>query len=327
MTAASNANSDATINWAEGQAPSSVNDSARAVMARLTEWRNDISGITTTGGSATAYTITTNQVFGSLANMANQMIAFVPHATNTNAAGVDITLAVDGLAAKSIRAQPGVALPDGSLVLGTPYIVTYNNSDAVFYLQGMTNPYSIPLAGGLDYWGTTAPNSAFVFPIGQAISRTTYATLFSLLSTTYGTGNGSTTFNLPDKRGRASVASDASAGRITGAVFNALTPGGVGGGETSTLVGGNLPAYTPSGTITNGTITSIVFNAANTTSASGGGNSVTTGNLSATGILNLNSPTVTQGTSTFTGNAQGGASTPVRTVQPSIVCNYILRVI
>ena len=39
------------------------------------------------------------------------------------------------------------------------------------------NPYNIPLAAGLDFWGTTAPNSCFAFPYGQAISRVTYATL------------------------------------------------------------------------------------------------------------------------------------------------------
>lgn len=326
-TAASNASADANVNFAEGQAPSSVNDSARALMASAAGYRDDVAGAITTGGSATAYTVTSYQIFDSLANLSGQMIAFTPHATNTNTVGTDITLAVDGLAAKSIRAQPSVALPNGSLILGTPYVVLYNNADGVFYLQGQTNPYNIPLGAGMDYWLATAPNSSFVFPIGQQISRTTYATLFAAMSTTYGTGDGSTTFNLPDKRGRASVAADSSAGRITGAVFTSLGAGGTGGGENSTLNAANLPAYTPTGTITNGAITSIAFNAANLTSSSGGGNAVTTGNFSATGVLNLNSPTVTQAGSSFTGNAQGGVSTPVRTVQPSIVCNYIIRVI
>jgi hypothetical protein len=49
--------------------------------------------------------------------------------------------------------------------------------------------------------------SAFVLPFGQAISRTAYATLFSLVGTIYGSGDGSTIFNIPDLRGRASLAS------------------------------------------------------------------------------------------------------------------------
>lgn len=326
MTAASNANADATIDWREGMAPSAVNDSARSMMARLCEWRNDVSGITVTGGTATAYTITTNQVFASLSNLSNQMVAFVPHATNTNTVGNDITLAVDGLAAKPIRAQPSVALPNGSLILGTPYIVTYNNSDAVFYLQGMTNPYSIPLAGGMDYWGSTAPNSSFVFPIGQAISRTTYATLFSLLSTTYGTGDGSTTFNLPDKSGRISAMKEASATRLTSTYFvgNSTAIGAVGGGESSTLITANLPAYTPSGTNTANTTTQSAPNSVNA--------GFVFGTAGATGIgwqngIGPTNSVLNVAGQTFTGTAQGGTSTPVRTVQPTIICNYIIRVL
>jgi hypothetical protein len=48
------------------------------------------------------------------------------------------------------------------------------------------NAYSIPLGGGLDYLGFTTPNSIFAFPAGQAISRTTYATLFALIGGQYG---------------------------------------------------------------------------------------------------------------------------------------------
>ena len=54
-TANNNANADGTINWAEGQAPSTVNDSARAMMAAAAKYRDDIAGVTT-GGTATAYT-------------------------------------------------------------------------------------------------------------------------------------------------------------------------------------------------------------------------------------------------------------------------------
>jgi len=54
-------------NWAEGQSPSSVNDSARAMMARAAEWRDDVSGTIATGGTSTAYTATSNQGFDTLA--------------------------------------------------------------------------------------------------------------------------------------------------------------------------------------------------------------------------------------------------------------------
>src|ERR1700709_1954233 len=105
-TASSNANADSTVNWAEGMAPSAVNDSARAMMARLAEWRDDVAGTITTAGTATAYTLASNQVFDTLANMNGAMLAFVPHATN----GATVTLSVDGLGAKPVRSAPSVEL-------------------------------------------------------------------------------------------------------------------------------------------------------------------------------------------------------------------------
>lgn len=50
---------------------------------------------------------------------------------------------------------------------------------------------------------------------GQAVSRTTYSALFEAIGTTYGAGDGATTFNLPDYRGRAIVGPDNGAGRLT----------------------------------------------------------------------------------------------------------------
>lgn len=58
------------------------------------------------------------------------------------------------------------------------------------------------------YW-SSAP-SGYLIENGAAVSRTTYAKLFAVIGTTYGAGNGSTTFNLPDSRGRLSVNRDPS---------------------------------------------------------------------------------------------------------------------
>lgn len=243
QTAASNATADGTVNWAEGQAPSSINDSARAMMAAAAKYRDDISGAIETGGTSTAYTVTSYQSFASLATMANQMIAFTPHTTN----GATVTLNVDSLGAKPLRSAPSVELPAGTLIEGTPYVALYNNSDAVWYLHGFYgNPYGIPIGGFVPFAGTTSPHSSFVFPYGQAISRTTYSALFTLVSTTYGSGDGSTTFNVPDLRGRVPAGLDnmggTSANRLTNADdgLNGDTVGATGGGETQTLVRANL---------------------------------------------------------------------------------------
>lgn len=56
-----------------------------------------------------------------------------------------------------------------------------------------------PVGSIVPYGGTTAPNGWLICQ-GQAVSRTGYADLFSVIGTAFGTGDGSTTFNLPDLR-------------------------------------------------------------------------------------------------------------------------------
>ncbi|MEM7179569.1 MAG: phage tail protein [Spirochaetota bacterium] len=57
----------------------------------------------------------------------------------------------------------------------------------------------VPVGTTLPYAGSSAP-TGFLLCDGSAVSRTTYADLFAILGTTWGSGDGSTTFNLPDAR-------------------------------------------------------------------------------------------------------------------------------
>lgn len=59
----------------------------------------------------------------------------------------------------------------------------------------------------LPYAGLNAPYG-FLLCYGQAVSRTTYSDLFNVIGTYYGSGNGSTTFNIPDMRGRVPAGPD-----------------------------------------------------------------------------------------------------------------------
>src|SRR5436853_592628 len=112
-TAASNASADATINWAEGQAPSSVNDSARAMMTALAKFRDDLAGLTATGGSGAAYTLASSQGFTALTSAC--VTGFRVHATNTGTC----TINVDGLGAKPLRPAASTEFIRGQLVAGT----------------------------------------------------------------------------------------------------------------------------------------------------------------------------------------------------------------
>lgn len=92
--------------------------------------------------------------------------------------------------------------------------------------------------GAIMAFGGAAAPAGWLDCSGAAVSRTTYAALFAVLGTTYGVGDGSTTFNLPDFRSRAVL------GEGTGAGLSARARGNTGGAETHTLVTGEIPAHT-----------------------------------------------------------------------------------
>lgn len=90
---------------------------------------------------------------------------------------------------------------DAAVPIGT--VIPYEGTDTPegWVEVGEMIDDGLPIGSGMDYFGTTAPTN-YMFANGAAISRTEYAELFSIIGTTYGAGDGSTTFNLPDKRNR-----------------------------------------------------------------------------------------------------------------------------
>lgn len=124
-TASSNANSDGDINWNEGQQPSTVNNSARQMMGRVAEWRDDLGGVVTVGGTANAITVTANSNFTAYAS--GRKMTFKAASTNSGAA----TLNVNAIGAKSIRRfgsggeQPLMA---GDIQANSRYDVIYDTA-------------------------------------------------------------------------------------------------------------------------------------------------------------------------------------------------------
>lgn len=95
-------------------------------------------------------------------------------------------------------------------------------------------PVGVPLP-----WLTGTPPSGFILMDGSNVSRTTYAPLFTLWGTTYGVGDGTTTFGLPDWRGRSLIG--AGLGVYSGATTHTL--GSVAGEESHALTTAELAAH------------------------------------------------------------------------------------
>ena len=99
-----------------------------------------------------------------------------------------------------------VGIPQLAVTDGSPgqTIVTDGAGTMTFATVGAE---SLPAGGLIPYAGATAP-AGWLLCFGQAISRTTYSTLFTAIGTIYGVGDGSTTFTLPDMRGQVTAGLD-----------------------------------------------------------------------------------------------------------------------
>ncbi|WP_180267624.1 phage tail protein [Nostoc linckia] len=162
---------------------------------------------------------------------------------------------------------------------------------------------TVPIGGMID-WALSSAPSKWLLCDGRAISRTTYAALFAAIGTTYGAGNGATTFNIPDYRGRTGIAPDnmgtaqGAASRITSGANNLA---GNGGSERVALTGNEMPVHNhaPASGITPSFANAV---------ASGGAAGLSAGTTIATNAT--------------TGNAGGGASH--ENMPPYLVINKII---
>lgn len=94
----------------------------------------------------------------------------------------------------------------------------------------------LPPAGVVSAYGGSSAPTGYLLCDGSAVSRTTYSALFTAIGTAYGAGDGSTTFNVPNLKGRVPAGYDSSQTE-----FNAL--GKTGGEKTHTLTVAEMPEH------------------------------------------------------------------------------------
>lgn len=92
-------------------------------------------------------------------------------------------------------ASRGVATTSGKLYFATDVGV-------LLYADGSTWTVLGAAVGAVDFTAAASAPTGWILANGAAVSRTAYARLFAAIGTTYGAGDGTTTFNLPDLRGR-----------------------------------------------------------------------------------------------------------------------------
>ena len=209
-----------------------------------------------------------------------------------------------------------------SQMMSVPYALYAENTEldsatvVDMIINAISNSISNAVPTGIvqAYSITTAP-TGWLLCDGSAVSRATYTDLFTLIGTTYGLGDGSTTFNLPDLRGRVPVGKDDMGGNAANIVLiNGDTLGNSGGEETHTLTTDEMAS-----------LSSYIGNPTNTSSGSSISSYLNTSMISSS----FNTPNQ--------GSPQGypfphwqslhtnAGDQPHNIMQPYLIMNYIIK--
>ena len=268
-------------------------------------------------GTTNAYVATLNPTPESTLTGAFPLFLDITNA-NTGAS----TIVLNGSSPIPIVALDGSALIGGELSSNFVAYLLYNSSESSFVLQnsllgagggGSGNDF-LPIGTIIDFAGTSEPTD-YLACDGSAVSRATYSALFAAISTTWGVGDGTTTFNLPDLRRRVTMGSGGSGTAVIG---NAV--GDAGGEEAHAQTSSELAAHIHGFSGSSGTI----FDPFNSKGISGGPGSNASWAQISLQVGNGEPTNALQVTSSGTTDS-AGSGTAANIIQPSAITNKYIK--
>jgi microcystin-dependent protein len=207
---------------------------------------------------------------------------------------------------------------------GTPVAPTAATGTNTTQIATTAFVQSSGLVGEIKMWGVSSAPTGYLLCNGAAVSRTTYAALFAVYGTTFGSGDGATTFNVPDFRDRMPIGA--------GSTYSLAATGGA---ATTTIATTNLPAHNHGATSTSTSVVtdaghSHVVGSRDSTADNGGGyaQEFVSAPNQANGP-NTATSTVTTGitvaTTTTTTTSNTGSGTALTTISPYLGIYYIIK--
>lgn len=288
-----------------------------------------------TGGSANFNVFTPNgsaktYIINNTSSYAATMAVSSAGSATTPAGG---TVTIPALQTATVYTDGTNFYPQNSYLPGTPTAPTAtagtNNSQiaTTAFVQTTAGAINSVLTGTIQMWATPSAPSGYLICDGSAISRSSYSALFGVLGTTFGAGDGTYTFNLPDYRTKMPIG-----------VGSGYSLASTGGAASVTIGTANLPAH-------NHGTSGISASSSTTVSISDPGHhhtySMATGALpqsgSSTPCLTSNSTSITSDsktgitasattTTTLSGNTDNtGSGTALSTISPYLAIYFIVK--
>jgi microcystin-dependent protein len=264
----------------------------------------------------------------------------IPNSIHVKVTSVNSTALSALIAWGDLQQQP----PGNKEVSTIQESTTTISATEIGYLDGVTSSIQTQILAALVPSGTVSQTARATAPTGyllcdgSAISRTTYSSLFDAIGTAYGVGDNSTTFNIPNLKGRVPVGFDSSQTEFD-------TLGETGGAKTHTLTEAQMPSHTHIQNSHNHTQdahnhsqnphnhSQTIGNIDDLNFTGGGGqnppadgpNAFTNGSVTQSTTATNNATTATNQATTATNQNTGGGQAH-NNLQPYVVLNYMIKI-